>query len=131
MNTAPRMYPTLRYDDAQAAIDFLVKAFGFEASDVTEGENGDIVHALVGYDTGLAMLSSRREAGGEFDTGRAVLYVAVDDPDAHHERAAAAGAEIMTKLVDQPYGSREYAARDPEGNVWCFGTYRPSAPTGG
>jgi len=29
--------------------------------------------------------------------------------------------------VDQPYGSREYAARDPEGNVWAFGTYRPQA----
>ena len=28
-------------------------------------------------------------------------------------------------LVDQPYGSREYAALDPEGNVWAFGTYRP------
>jgi uncharacterized glyoxalase superfamily protein PhnB len=28
-------------------------------------------------------------------------------------------------LTDQEYGSRDYAARDPEGNVWCFGTYRP------
>jgi uncharacterized glyoxalase superfamily protein PhnB len=31
------------------------------------------------------------------------------------------------ELTDQDYGSREYAARDPEGNVWCFGTYRPDA----
>jgi uncharacterized glyoxalase superfamily protein PhnB len=51
--------------------------------------------------------------------------VAVDDPDAHHARAKAAGAVIMMELTDQDYGSREYAARDPEGNVWCFGTYRP------
>jgi len=28
------------------------------------------------------------------------------------------------ELTDQDYGSREFAARDPEGNVWCFGTYR-------
>jgi uncharacterized glyoxalase superfamily protein PhnB len=53
------------------------------------------------------------------------MYVAVDDPDAHHDRAKAAGAEITRELVDQPYGSREYGARDLEGNPWYFGTYRP------
>ena len=41
-------------------------------------------------------------------------------------RAKEAGAEITTELVDTDYGSRDYAARDPEGNVWNFGTYRPS-----
>lgn len=34
--------------------------------------------------------------------------------------------EIVMGLTDQDYGSREYAARDSEGNLWCFGTYRPS-----
>jgi uncharacterized glyoxalase superfamily protein PhnB len=33
---------------------------------------------------------------------------------------------MVMELTDQPYGSREYAARDPEGNVWCFGTYQPA-----
>ena len=35
---------------------------------------------------------------------------------------------------DTEYGSREYAARDPEGHFWSFGTYRPetgSAADGG
>jgi uncharacterized glyoxalase superfamily protein PhnB len=45
-----------------------------------------------------------------------------------HDRAVAAGAEITMPLVDQHYGSREFAAKDPEGNQWFFGTYRP-APT--
>ena len=49
------------------------------------------------------------------------------DPDGHHDRAVAAGAELVMGLTDQDYGSREYAVRDPEGNVWCFGTYRPEA----
>ena len=53
------------------------------------------------------------------------IYVRVADPDAHHARAKAAGAEIVMGLVDQEYGSREYAARDPEGYLWCFGTYQP------
>jgi uncharacterized glyoxalase superfamily protein PhnB len=58
------------------------------------------------------------------------LYVIVDDPDAHHARAAAAGARIVRDLVDEPYGSREYSARDPEGNLWSFGTYDPNRPDG-
>jgi uncharacterized glyoxalase superfamily protein PhnB len=28
-------------------------------------------------------------------------------------------------LVDTDYGSRDFSVRDPEGNLWSFGTYRP------
>ncbi len=63
--------------------------------------------------------------------GPVVLYVVVDDPDALHDRAVAGGAEIVMGLTDQDYGSREFAARDPHGNVWCFGTYRPSRVSAG
>jgi uncharacterized glyoxalase superfamily protein PhnB len=125
---APRVYPTLRCDDAPAAIRFLVDAFGFVDHEIHGGSDGGIDHALVGYDTGLVMISSRRQPTSEFDQGTCCLYVAVDDPDAHHDRAVAGGAKIVMQLVDQPYGSREYAAQDPEGNIWAFGTYRPAAP---
>lgn len=74
------------------------------------------------------MLLGPRREGDRFATGRAVIYVVVDDPDAHHARAVAAGAEVVMDLVDQDYGSREYAAVDDEGNVWSFGTYRPGTP---
>jgi uncharacterized glyoxalase superfamily protein PhnB len=50
--------------------------------------------------------------------------VVVDDTDALYERAVAAGAEITIKPYDTDYGSREFVARDPEGNLWSFGTYR-------
>lgn len=53
------------------------------------------------------------------------IYVAVSDPDEHYARAKAAGAAITRELCDQPYGSREYGARDLEGNAWSFGTYNP------
>ena len=33
----------------------------------------------------------------------------------------------MREIEDADYGSRGYTARDPEGNVWSFGTYRPEA----
>jgi uncharacterized glyoxalase superfamily protein PhnB len=45
--------------------------------------------------------------------------------DSLHDTAAAAGAEIVLPPTDQDYGSRDFAARDPEGNIWSFGTYRP------
>ena len=54
------------------------------------------------------------------------LYVALDGVDAHHERAVAEGAEILRPLAETDYGSREYTARDLEGNLWSFGTYRPA-----
>ena len=53
----------------------------------------------------------------------------VADADAHHDRAKAAGAEIVRGLRDQDYGSREYTARDTDGNIWTFGTYDPTAGT--
>ena len=51
-------------------------------------------------------------------------YVVTDEPDALYERARAAGAEIVSAPHDTDYGSRDFAARDPEGNRWSFGTYR-------
>jgi uncharacterized glyoxalase superfamily protein PhnB len=120
------IYPTLRYTDAKAAIRFLVDAFGFTAKQVHENPDGTIAHAELAWpEGGLIMIGQKRAEPGPFDTGRVVTYLALDDPDAHHARAVEAGAEIVQDLVDQDYGSREYAAKDPEGNVWSFGTYRP------
>ena len=121
----PTVYPTLRYTDPRAAIKFLGDVFGLTEHSVAEGPDGSIQHAELAWGNGLIMLGGRGAEPGPFDTGHAVLYLAVDDPDAHHDRAKAAGAQIIMELTDQPYGSRDYAATDPEGNVWCFGTYQP------
>ncbi|WP_132878164.1 VOC family protein [Tamaricihabitans halophyticus] len=121
------IYPTLRYTDATAALAFLRGAFGMTEQHVSTTEDGTVGHAELSWGDGIVMVGTRTNPPDQFDTGRAVLYLPVDDVDAHHERALAAGAEIHAGLTDQPYGSREYAALDPEGNnIWCFGTYRPS-----
>jgi uncharacterized glyoxalase superfamily protein PhnB len=49
----------------------------------------------------------------------------VPDPDEHHRRAVAAGANVVRPLENTDYGSREYSARDLEGSPWSFGTYDP------
>jgi uncharacterized glyoxalase superfamily protein PhnB len=119
--------PTLRYQDARAAIDFLERAFGFERHAVHESDDGAIGHAEMRYGDGLVMLGSAGHGDTRFESGKTVIYVVVDDPDAHFDQAQAAGAEIVMELTDQDYGSRDYAAADPEGNVWSFGTYNPFA----
>ena len=69
----------------------------------------------------------RRARTTIFDLGPCVVYVVLDDEaaiDAMRARAASAGAEIVMEPQDQDYGSRDFSARDPEGFVWAFGTYR-------
>jgi uncharacterized glyoxalase superfamily protein PhnB len=117
--------PALRYPDARAAIDFLVSAFGF-TQHAGHDQDGVIGHAELRLDDAWVMLGDTRAGSADFPPGPTTIYVVVDDPDAHHDRAVAAGAEIVLELTDQDYGSREYAARDPAGNVWSFGTYRPT-----
>ncbi|MDX3238142.1 VOC family protein [Streptomyces sp. ME03-5709C] len=130
--TAPTVCPTLRYKDAKAALAFLEQAFGFTGIAVYEGEDGTVQHAELAYGNGVVMLGSER-SGTAFSRlaaglGAASVYVVVDDADAHHDRAVAAGAEVVLPLTDQDYGSRDYTARDPEGNLWSFGTYVPRIP---
>jgi uncharacterized glyoxalase superfamily protein PhnB len=119
--------PTLRYQDAKGAIDFLEQAFGFERKAVHENEDGTVAHAELTYGPGMVMVGSSGQGDPQFENGLTSLYVIVDDPDGLHDRAKAAGAEISRELTDQDYGSREFTAKDPEGNVWSFGTYDPFA----
>ena len=120
--------PTYHYRDAPAAIDFLERAFGFERGHVYSGENGQIVHAELRHGDGWIMLGSANDTGLSTPPGSGSAYVVVEDPDALHARAVQAGAEIIRAPFDTDYGSRDFSARDPEGNVWNFGTYAPAAP---
>ncbi|MFC7328534.1 VOC family protein [Marinactinospora rubrisoli] len=125
MTETPSIIPVLRYHDARAAIEFLTKAFGFtlEFSHPEVGERVD--HAELRYGNGIIMVGSPREGADPAlaDPRPQAVFVVVPDPDEHHRRAVAAGAEIVGPPEDMPYGAREYMARDPAGNCWAFGTY--------
>jgi uncharacterized glyoxalase superfamily protein PhnB len=118
------VYPVLRYRDANAAIDWLCRAFGAERLLVVPADDGSVRHAELRLGNGAIMLGTERD-DPYGKAGSGALYVAITDPDAHYATAKAAGAEIVRELSDTPYGSREYGARDLEGNAWSFGTYRP------
>jgi len=117
-----KLYPTLRYDDPRAALDWLEHVIGFERVAVHEGEDGTIEHAELRWGEDLIMLGPPNEA---FPRSPGAVYVTCEDPDAAHARAKEAGGEISMELTDQEYGNREFAVRDPEGNTWSFGTYEP------
>jgi uncharacterized glyoxalase superfamily protein PhnB len=124
----PQVWPTLRARDARALIRFLVDAFGFEET-VVYGEGETVHHAQLDWPPGGGiMLGSARDtdaaSGLPTAPGAFSAYVVTDEPDAVCERARKAGAGISREPHDTDYGSREFAARDPEGNHWSFGTYR-------
>jgi uncharacterized glyoxalase superfamily protein PhnB len=120
------IYASMRYADAAAAIEWLERAFGFERRVVHVGEGGRVDHAELGLGDGLVMLGSERPGDEQRAAGQGWAYVVVADLDAHLETARAAGAEIVDGPLHEDYGSF-YAARDPEGNLWSFGTYDPAA----
>lgn len=124
---APQIWPTFRAKDARAMIRFLVDAFGFEET-VVYGEGDRVDHAELAWPAGGGvMFGSVREPDGDDPgpggPGTFSAYVVTDDPDGLCARARAAGAEIISDPHDTDYGSRDFAAGDPEGNRWSFGTY--------
>jgi uncharacterized glyoxalase superfamily protein PhnB len=118
--------PIVPFTDPRAGINWLERTFGAVATLVVPSEpDQPLKHAEVKVGNGLVMIDDAARADSPFALpGPVVLYVVVDDPDALHDRAVAAGAEVVQQLHDTDYGSREFVVRDPEGNLWSFGTYR-------
>ncbi|GAB5471339.1 MAG: VOC family protein [Rhodospirillales bacterium] len=125
--------PTLRYRDAATMIDWLIRAFGFERHLVVEDGDGGIAHAQLTLGSGMVMLGSARDDsfGALQSTAQALggvtqsAYIVVSTVDALCEQARAAGAEIVMEPKDEDYGGRGFSCRDPEGQLWNFGSYDP------
>ncbi len=122
----PTVWPAFRARDARGLIRFLVDAFGFEETAVY-GEGDVVAHAQLSWpEGGGVMLGSVRDEPGDAwpaVPGTAACYVVTADPASVHARAVAAGATVVRELSTTDYGSKEFSARDPEGNLWSFGTY--------
>ncbi len=123
--TVQRRISILVYADLEAAYGFLVDVFGLGPGQLTRDEHGRVVHAELQAGDGVVWLhpespefglSSPRSLGA----ATATMAVIVDDIDAHYRHASARGAVVDYEPVDQPYGYREYSARDSEGGLWSF-----------
>jgi uncharacterized glyoxalase superfamily protein PhnB len=115
--------PYLLYEDVDAALSFLSKAFGFKEVLRYTGEEGYVNHAEMRLGDGKIYLG---DPGAQYRNPKRLgqetvgIYALVEDVDAHYERAKAAGAEIREEPTDQEYGERRYTAVDPEGHHWFF-----------
>lgn len=128
--------PCLRYRDAPAAIDWLVRAFGFEKKAVYPGaDEKTVAHAELTLAGGMIMLGSI-DNGSELAPHMAMpsevggrntqsVYLVVPDADAVYATARAAGAAVILDISNKDYGGRDFTCRDPEGHIWSIGTYDP------
>ena len=128
-NHTTHVWPILTYRDGRAAIAFLGKAFGLEERAVyaREDDPSVIEHAELRWPLGGGIMFG---TAGKDETpfgvraaGNDAVYLVCEDPDALFARATAAGAEVVRDLYDEDFGSRGFTVRDPEGNLWSFGTY--------
>jgi uncharacterized glyoxalase superfamily protein PhnB len=105
----------------------LVEVIGFEET-VVYGDGDRVDHAQLSWPLGGGIMlgSARKDDNDQWPLrpGTFGAYVVTDEPDALFARAKQAGAEIIRELTDTDYGSRDFGLRDPEGNLWSFGTYR-------
>jgi uncharacterized glyoxalase superfamily protein PhnB len=125
----------ITYEDGIAALEWLVKAFGFQERARIADPNGQLMHGELEIGDGLIMLASgtpdyegpkRHREGCErarkWSSGPWIIdgvLVQVDNLDAHFERAKASGATILSEIEDGPPG-RRYRAEDIEGHRWFF-----------
>ncbi|MGE3273951.1 MAG: VOC family protein [Vicinamibacterales bacterium] len=119
------LFPVLRYPDARAALEWLVRCCRGEVRSEHAGPDGAIVHAEVAVGPSIVAVSETADARDDnpWSAVRSGMYVRVSDLTRHHDRATRAGVEIVSPLKDTPYGTREYTARDVGGHLWAFGTY--------
>ncbi|MEP6599975.1 MAG: MerR family transcriptional regulator [Actinomycetota bacterium] len=113
----------LVYDDLTAAHAYLTDTFGLTAGSLELGPDGRAVHGeLFAGDQSIWLhpsgegYRSPRELGGV----SSMVVIGVEDADAHYAYAKQRGADVLKAPVDQPYGVREYGARDLEGHLWYF-----------
>ena len=122
----PAFISSVIYKDNRAALKWLQKAFGFEASEVLTDAKDNIVHAEMTHGDGVIMISNEftswaksPDSVGGSNTQR--VHVRLEKGiDEHCARARAAGAKVAMEPADQFYGDRTYSAMDPEGHHWTF-----------
>jgi PhnB protein len=129
IEVTPAVIPHLVVDDAAAAIDFYVKAFGATELGRVPGPDGKLIHAALTVNGSTVMLN---DDFPEFNDGKSTtptalggtpvtIHLTVTDVEAKFAQAVEAGAEVVMPLEDQFWGDRYGMVRDPFGHQWSLG----------
>jgi uncharacterized glyoxalase superfamily protein PhnB len=113
--------PYLLVKGAAAFLDFLKAAFGAVERGRVPNEDGTLGHAEVWIGNRVLMMFDARP---DWPDTRGFFTLYVEDCDAVHHRAVAAGATEVTPLSDDPFGNRGSRICDPFGNLWWIQTHK-------
>ena len=113
----------LGYEDIERARDFFTNALGFEDLWEVRDNDGSVTRSHVQLGDTVLMLDKPGAHGVKNPTHVGgvthLIVITVGDVDAHHARAAKAGATVITPPSDRPWG-RDYELQDPEGYIFSF-----------
>lgn len=129
LDVQPYIAPHLTVDDAAAAIDFYVKAFGAIEQGRVPGPDGRLIHAAVTINGSTVMLMDDfpEHNDGKASTPTALggspvtIHLQVTDVDTLFAQAVDAGATVVMPLEEQFWGDRYGCVRDPFGHLWSMG----------
>jgi uncharacterized glyoxalase superfamily protein PhnB len=137
--TANMLTPYLTVADADKALAFYARAFGFKAGEqAMKDDSGKTVHGELYYEgRSIAMVAPEGAWGSTDRTPRNAglklplnFYVYCSDVDRLAANAKAAGATIEREPADQFWGDRTMVIVDPDGYQWMFaqkvGEFDPS-----
>ena len=101
--------------DAQRLVDFLLAGLGGRETCCTMRPDGKVANCQVLIGDTTLMVS---EATERFQPSRSAFYLYVADADEAMRQAIEAGAVLVMKVADMPYGDRQGGVADPSGNIW-------------
>ena len=125
----PALSPHLTVDDAAAAVDFYVKAFGAVEIGRVPRADGKLIHAAVRINGQTVMLNDDfpEMCGGRSMTPKALggtpvtIHLTVTDVENSFRQAVEAGATVMQPVQGQFWGDRYGVVADPFGHRWSMG----------
>ena len=124
--------PNLVVADGAAAIAFYERAFGAEVVARLEA-GGMLVHAALRIGGGMVTLCDAMPSHGMVapdaeDPVASFITLYVEDADALHAQALAAGATEINPVADHVHGDRAGSVRDPFGHRWATATHVRDVP---
>jgi uncharacterized glyoxalase superfamily protein PhnB len=119
----PQVVPYLLYGNATAAMDWLIRVFGFTERVRDRLGDGTVRHGELLLDNGGVIMLGSAGAGfrGPAELGEVTQLISVTTTDllAHRERAQAAGADV-SEISIRANRARSYTVDDPAGHRWYF-----------
>ena|SRR5688572_31237304 len=116
--------PYLYYEDVDAAVEWLAKAFGFkEHGKRFIGPTGKTNHAAIKLNNSVLMMGCpgpKYKCPKRLGHATQCMHVLVNNVNERFERAKKVGATILQAPEDKFYGQRTFGAADPEGHQWFF-----------